>query len=482
MIPSTLYAQLNALGITKTEADTQYKLLLNGATYCALSEPATLGNGILPISAQETKRLAQFYTNSTNANLTIQKFVPASGAATRMFKDLVEFDTFGKLTSSIQQLINGLDKLAFLNLIPSNLAKNEAVKYLISTLNYNKIPKGLIPFHIYDGTPKTAFEEHWVEAALYAINNEQANVHFTISPQHQQAFTQLEKKLKPTFEIKNNTQLNISYSNQKPSTDTLCINATNNIVLNADGSPLLRPGGHGALIQNLQALEADIIFIKNIDNVVHQSHIETTVIYKQALAGKLIELKNTIFKQLKTIDSNNYLLSDLESLGKEVCLVRPDSYANWNKNTKVAFWKAKLNRPIRVCGMVKNEGEPGGGPFWVKGKDGVSLQVVESAQIDTTDKVQQSILQQSTHFNPVDLVCLVTDYKGNRFNLTHYIDESSAFITSKTVNGQELKVLERPGLWNGAMADWITLFVEVPIETFNPVKTVNDLLKLAHLS
>jgi len=246
------------------------------------------------------------------------------------------------------------------------------------------------------------------------------------------------------------------------------------------GEVLRRPGGHGALIQNLNSIAADLIFVKNIDNVTHESRLAPTVLYKKALAGILLELKDKVFDQLNAIDKKEAKNEELEKVGEMLMIEKPSLYEQWNKNEQIEFWKKKLNRPIRICGMVKNEGEPGGGPFWVKEGDGTSLQIVESAQIDRSDSKQESIFQESTHFNPVDLVCYVNDYQGNKFNLLEFVDQSAAFITSKSYNGTDITVLERPGLWNGAMAYWNTVFVEVPIETFNPVKTINDLLKPAH--
>jgi len=481
MIPPNLYNYFENAGISRSEVDRQYSLLISGTSFSILTKPATIGDGIHSLSLNEANSLVQFYKNSKE-EISIQKFVPASGAATRMFKALVEYESSNIGSSSVEELMENISQLAFYELIPKGLSKEEAVMYLISTLQYHKTPKGLVLFHQYGSKKRTAFEEHWMEAILYANSKGTSHIHFTVSEHHQEAFKRIEKNGIDNFESDNGINLNINYSNQLSSTDTLCIDADKNVVLTTEGIPVLRPGGHGALIQNLQAIESDLVFIKNIDNVVHQNHIETTVLFKQALAGKLLQVKETIFNMLKSIDEDKADLTKLELVGKEIFIAVPTDYSTKSESEKLNYWKTKLNRPIRVCGMVKNEGEPGGGPFWVESTNEVSLQIVESAQIDLNDKTQVSILQQSTHFNPVDLVCYLTDYRGNKFNLLEYIDESTAFITAKTVNGNEARVLERPGLWNGAMADWITIFVEVPIETFNPVKTVNDLLKPMHTS
>ncbi len=481
MINPSLYTHFKAQGISISEAERQYKLLSNGAQYCILVNPATLLDGILPLSVEEAESLAKDYSNAKEGIRTL-KFVPASGAATRMFKDLVEFNSTGKASVKIEELKENIHRFAFFDLIPPQLSETEAVQYLISTLHFDTTPKGLIPFHTSRNGNKTAFEEHWLEVILYAASEQEASIHFTVSVQHQAAFEQLADTHLKAFESANNTQVSISYSNQLALTDTLCINADKNIMLTEKGAPLFRPGGHGALIQNLNNLEANLVFIKNIDNVVNERHIATTVLYKKALAGKLLQVKEQVFNALNTIDTKSADLTQLEKLGSQLFIKQPEEYIDWERNIKLEFWKSKLNRPMRVCGMVKNEGEPGGGPFWVETQQGISLQIIESAQIDINNSAQLSILEESTHFNPVDLVCYLTNYQGNKFNLEKYIDASTAFITTKTVNGKEVRVLEHPGLWNGAMADWITIFMEVPIETFNPVKTVNDLLKSAHLS
>lgn len=479
MINSEVYSKLENHGISKIEVDQQYQLLLNGSQFSRLTKPAILGDGIQLLSKIEAKKYNKYY-HSVKDSIRIQKFVPASGAATRMFKELAEFAGGGIETKSIIDLFSSLDDLAFAALIPTNLSNKEIANYILKNLGYQSTPKGLIPFHKYESFTRTPFKEHWIEGLNYASSKGKVQLHFTVSENHQQAFEKIYKTSINSFLKEYKIALEIDFSHQHKSTDTIIVDNRNEILLDNNHEPILRPGGHGALIQNLNSLNADLVFVKNIDNISHQNHLEVTILYKKALAGFLLQLTYNIFKQLENIADNTFHLNDLEQVGNQVFIQKPAEYANWNENTKVKFWTSKFNRPIRVCGMVKNEGEPGGGPFWVNNKMETSLQIVESAQINLNSHEQNRILQKSTHFNPVDLVCYTTDYKGNKFDLLNYVDESAAFITTKTVNGKEVNVLERPGLWNGAMADWTTVFVEVPIETFNPVKTVNDLLKSSH--
>ncbi len=479
MITSEVYTQLKNHGIDKKEADKQYQLLIKGNHYSKLLRAATLGDGITPLSLENAEKYGKLY-NYKSSSINIQKFVPASGAATRMFKELIEFAKKGKKNSTISNLFNSFHKLAFANLVPPSVNNKDTANYILKKLGYQSTPKGLIPFHTYKGFTRTPFKEHWVEGLNYAASNGKVQLHFTVSEEHQNAFNKIYKTRIKSFFEEYGLELKIEFSHQHNSTDTIIIDSKGSVLVDGNGNPMIRPGGHGSLIQNLNSINADLVFIKNIDNVSHENHLETTTLYKKALAGVLLELKDKIFEQLKLIGNNNFSLSKLEHIGEEAMIQKPTSYLNWTAELKLKFWKKALNRPIRACGMVKNEGEPGGGPFWVTNNNGTSLQIVETAQIDMSNTYQSNIVQQSTHFNPVDLVCYTSDYQGNKFNLLDFVDESTAFITTKSVNGKEVNVLERPGLWNGAMADWITIFVEVPIETFNPVKTVNDLLNPAH--
>ena len=351
-------------------------------------------------------------------------------------------------------------------------------------LNYSSFPKGLLPFHRYKEHSSTAFEEHLFEAAEYASSNRDANLHFTISEKHKDKFDEEFKYIEEDVEEKTQTKFNITFSYQKHATDTIAVTTTNEPFRDDNGMLVFRPSGHGALIENLNEIDADIIFIKNIDNVVVNKYKGEVAKYKKMLAGVILKIQEKAFEYEESLNyeiSNEKLLEIADFLSSKMNVVLDANFNNLSLHEKKVYLKNKLNRPLRVCGMVKNEGEPGGGPFWVKNSsDNISLQIVESAQIDKKNPDQNTILKNSTHFNPVDLVCSVKNYKGEKFDLTKYVDSNTAFITMKTKTGKDLKALELPGLWNGSMAYWNTIFVEVPLITFNPVKTVNDLLKAPH--
>ncbi|MGE5448715.1 MAG: DUF4301 family protein, partial [Bacteroidales bacterium] len=364
-------------------------------------------------------------------------------------------------------------------------------KLLDQGLNYGNLPKGLLKFHTYPDGYRTPLEEHFVEGAAYSRNNAAVvKIHFTVSPEHQKAFNEHVNEIISKYEQQFGVEYEISFSQQKPSTDTIAVTPDNEPFRNSDGSLLFRPAGHGALIENLNDLQADIIFIKNIDNVVPDRLKKATIDYKKALAGVLLNLQEEIFYYQKMLDVNHY--SDLDSafygeasdfLENVMNIIPPHDQFYREKEELYQYFRSKFNRPIRVCGMVKNLGEPGGGPFFALNRDGsVSLQIVESSQIDFNDTEQASIAHHATHFNPVDLVCAVKNYKGEKYNLLDFTDPETGFISSKSKDGKELKAQELPGLWNGAMSDWNTMFVEVPVETFNPVKTVIDLLRKEHQS
>lgn len=453
-----------------------------------------------------------FYDN-TIGEYRVIKFVPASGAASRMFKDLFQF--LNDYSSSdvdlrkfkeddeyqaVRYFFDNLEKFAFYEDLSLALKMDEleisdliesnkpqiVLEYLLTEkgLNYGNLPKGLIKFHKYDDGSRTPVEEHLVEGALYARSNpEEAILHFTVSPEHENKFKEhIEKVLKTYSEIYH-LYYGISFSKQKPSTDTIAVDLSNIPFIQENSEILFRPGGHGALIENLNDLDGDIIFIKNIDNVVPDHLKEKTVQYKKALAGKLLEYQERIFNYLNILEeestySPSFMGEISNFIQDELC---EELIPGHEMIDARAYFIKKLNRPLRVCGMVKNEGEPGGGPFWAENPDStISLQIVESAQVDNDDPEQVEIAKSATHFNPVDLVCGIKNYKGDRFELTKFIDPQTGFISQKSQGGRELKALELPGLWNGAMSDWITIFVEVPIETFNPVKVVNDLLRPQH--
>ncbi len=494
--------QLSERNVTESQVNQQVAQLKRGTKYVQLMRPATIGDGIMRIDETQVDALTQAF-DSDREFYQFTKFVPASGAASRMFKDLFAFAETGVETKFTDIFFAHIQCFAFFDdlnqavvrLYGSDIAtmlqqgrKVDVVKALLNDegLAYGKLPKALLKFHRYDGFNRLALEEHLVEAARYATDADGlAKLHFTVSPEHEKPFKDTVNTLKASYEKQYGVRYDITYSCQKPSTDTVAIDAEGNLFREANGKILFRPGGHGALIENLNDLGEEIVFIKNIDNVVPESKAATTIIYKKVLAGLLLKLQQKTFDYLNMLDEgflNDKELNTIINFAKtELMIDIPDFVMQYNDIEKIDYLYEKLNRPMRVCGMVKNEGEPGGGPFWVKNDDDeVSLQIIESSQIDHKDETQERFFQASTHFNPVDLVCGCWNYKGEAFNLKDYVDPNTGFVSNKSKDGRELRALELPGLWNGAMANWITVFVEVPIETFNPVKTVNDLLKPMH--
>jgi len=505
--------QIEAKGLTVDKVLKQIETFKSGLPYINLVSAAILDHGILKLSDQENLDYLNFY-HTKKKRLDIIKFVPASGAATRMFKFLYAFlEHFNPKKETINSYINkhqandllvfsvGAEKLPFYELVineakqkvsgfgalPPDLKALEFVKTMLSEdrLNYGFSPKGLLPFHKYKGHIATAFEEHLFEAALYASANNSANIHFTISEIYKSDFDAEFNRIGQIVEEKTNTKFNISYSYQKEKTDTIAVTNKNEPVENIDGCLYFRPSGHGALIANLNDFDADIIFIKNIDNVVVNTYELEVAKHKKILAGILLKFQEEAFSYLKQLESEHLLEESLiliaRFLRQKLNVSISKEFEKFSPKYQVEYLQDKLNRPMRVCGMVRNEGEPGGGPFWVKDESGsVSLQIVESAQVDKENKHQNSILKNATHFNPVDLVCGIKDYKGKSFDLLKFVDPKTAFITNKTKAGKTIKALESPGLWNGSMAHWNTIFVEVPIVTFNPVKTVTDLIKPTH--
>ena len=494
MFTSEDLKQFQAKGIHQEVVEQQLTYFRSGFPYLKIDRPAKVGDGILKLDAQEIEKLEQTYAKKVG-NRKVFKFVPASGAATRMFKDLFEFlhADGDEQNNAIQEIFNKIDDFAFSyelqqillqqNIKASDKKKIAAAILLNSGLNYGNMPKGMLLFHKYKDDSRTAIEEHLVEGANYALNADgTVNLHFTVSPEHLHGFqTLINSKLKKYSDIFS-TRFNVYFSQQKPSTDIIAVDGANQPIRNNDGTILFRPGGHGALLENLNEIDADIIFIKNIDNVVPDKLKSITEKYKKAIAGLLIELQEKITYYAKLIREDNYSNEEILSfLSNNLSFQMPADAISWNNETFKAYFLKTLNRPIRVCGMVKNVGEPGGGPFWVRNADGsTSLQIAESSQIDANDQRQQAMAAEATHFNPVDLVCAVKNSNGKRFNLPDYRDPDTGFISKKSKDGIELKAQELPGLWNGAMALWNTVFVETPIETFNPVKTVNDLLRPQH--
>ena len=494
--------QIKERNVTEEQVERQVAQLKRGTTFVKLIRPATIGDGILKMSPEQVDEMNQTF-DADKEYYQFTKFVPASGAASRMFKDLFAFIENGVETKFTEIFFAHIHSFAFFDDLNEavkriygqdidNMVKEgrqvDVVKALLldEGLGYGKLPKALLKFHHYEHFDRLALEEHLVEAARYATSNDgTARLHFTVSPEHEQPFKDTVARLIDSYEKQYGVRYDISYSCQKPSTDTVAIDADGNLFRENNGKLLFRPGGHGALIENLNDLGQEIVFIKNIDNIVPETRMETTVTYKKVLAGLLLRLQQQSFEYLEMLDNGDVTEEDLREImafAKEQLMIEiPGFVEQYDIYEKTDFLYGCLNRPMRVCGMVKNEGEPGGGPFWVKNMDDeISLQIIESSQIDHNKEDQEAIFKGSTHFNPVDLVCGCWNYKGEAFNLTDYVDPNTGFVSSKSKDGRELKALELPGLWNGAMADWITVFVEVPIETFNPVKTVNDLLKPMH--
>ncbi len=491
--------QLQAKGITPEQAERQLASFVDGFPYLQIKQAAAVGNGLLRLSHDEAAAAIEAWNGYLAGSGRVVKFVPASGAASRMFKNLFEFlngNHDEPQTDFEKEFFANLKNFAFIGELNAACLKNEGrtaaelvaehrYKDVVSILlepkgmNYGALPKGLLKFHRYPNEVRTPFLEHLVEGALYATVEGRACIHYTVSAEHRALFEQHLRASLPEYEKRFGIKFEVTFSEQKPSTDTIAADAENRPFRLKDGSILFRPGGHGALIENLNDIDGDIVFIKNIDNVVPDRLKEPTVDYKKIIAGLLVSLQRQAFAYLEELENDKISDAKLAVIA-QFCTARLN---NQNPNQQqlsraelIDYLRRKLNRPMRVCGMVKNEGEPGGGPFLTVNADGtISPQILESSQI-----ADKAMMAEATHFNPVDLVCGIKNYKGEKFDLPRYVDKNTCFISSKSKDGRELKALELPGLWNGAMSDWNTIFVEVPIETFNPVKTVNDLLRPQH--
>ncbi len=495
---------LEKRGISMNQIEDQLKSFRTGFPFLEIKYAAEPGKGIVVIPENEISTYLNEWENYLKTDASILKFVPASGAASRMFKDLFEFlEGQNELPAKPfeKKFFDEIHRFAFYDDLNSTCLKNNnktideltqngsykpVVENLLSAkgLNYGSLPKGLLKFHSYPAGNRTPMQEHLVEGALYAGNtSKEVNIHFTVSKEHHELFENHLKSSITDFEKNYQVKYNVSFSEQKPSTDTIAADSNNQPFLEK-GEPVFRPGGHGALIENLNDLNGDIIFIKNIDNVVPDSLKSTTVTYKKVIAGILVNIQAQCFAYLHELEKEDISAAKLAVIS-QFCEVRLNNHKAdihaLSQSELRNYLIAKLNRPIRVCGMVKNVGEPGGGPFLTVNSDGtVSPQILESSQINLNNPADKEKMLKSTHFNPVDLVCATKNYKGEKFNLLSHVDKNTGFISLKSKSGKELKALELPGLWNGAMSDWNTIFVEVPIETFNPVKTVNDLLRPEH--
>ena len=506
LITSDLF-QLKTKNLTVSQIEEQLSNFINGFPFQQIVSSASVEKGIMRL----TDRQQDSYIRSWDAYLSekkqIVKFVPASGAASRMFKELFKFLSAPcntPVTDFEKTFFNGITHFAFFEALNECCLANDGLSIaelaacgryqdIVSNilekkgLNYRFLPKGLLLFHLYPDGARTAVEEHLSEGAMYAKTSEnRVFIHFTVSPQHLSYFQHLIEERKMRYEELFDVKYDVSFSMQQPNTDTIAVDLANAPLRDLKGRLIFRPGGHGALLQNLNALDADVVFMKNIDNVVPDVFRDSTIRYKKVIAGVLVSLQKRIFDYVRLIESGNYTHPQIKEmisfLQNELCIKNPET--KYLEDVELVLYiRHKLMRPLRVCGMVKNEGEPGGGPFLAVNPDGtVSPQLIESQQLDLNNPEIRKAYEQGSHFNPVDIVCALKDVNGVKYNLPDYVDNKTGFISQKSMDGRALKALELPGLWNGSMSDWNTVFVETPIETFNPVKTVNDLLRPQHQS
>lgn len=487
--------QIQKLGISLEDIEKQLTAFREGFPFARLVRPATVNDGIIKPSSRDLEEWVKIY-EEYHAQLEIVKFVPASGAASRMFKGLFEYLNTNQPNSDTELLLQHLEKFPFYNDLYrcfSGKGKDLAeyfnltglktiVEQLIleEGLGYGFKPKGLLKFHHYPDGDRTAIEEHLVEGLLHARGHHGVKIHFTVSPEHETLFLAEFERLRKKYPAE---EFELSYSFQKPSTNTIAVDENNEPIVEADGTFVFRPGGHGALLENLNSIAADLIFIKNIDNIAPDRLKTLSVQYKKALAGLALKIKHQITDFLTYLEwHDSYTQKRKHEIAEFLQLFLgihvPEDLDN---SIFAGYIKSKLDKPIRICGMVRNTGEPGGGPFWVLNRKGEpTLQIIESSQVNLNDSQQKEIFSKATHFNPVDMVCITNDFAGNRFNLFKFRDDKAGFITEKTYQGKKIKVQELPGLWNGSMAHWITVFVEIPVETFTPVKTFTDWLRNEH--
>ena len=471
--------QITEHGLSLENIEQQLHDFEYGFPFAHIIRPATINDGILQFDSDSTDSFIEIYDNEKQ-NYKITKFVPASGAATRMFKDLFEFLSNGNTNDTVNKVVSNINRFAFYDelkkFLPENPSAHDIVSAMLDSdkLNMGALPKALIAFHKYKNETRTAAHEHLIEGAEYAESNGVVNIHFTLSPEHKNKFNDLMSRIVPVLENKLNIKFNITTSIQKTGTDTIAANFDNTPFRDNNGKLVFRPAGHGALIENLNEIDSDIVFIKNIDNITNDNNRNDTIIYKKLLAGILIDVQKQIFQFIQDINNNKFNESELRKfITQTLCHNLPEHKISNDEYIQI------LNRPIRVCGVVKNTGAPGGGPFWVNdAQNGISLQITESSQIAPENR---DIMEKSTHFNPVDLVCGIRDWQGKKFDLTQFIDAKTGFISEKSYAGKPLRAMERPGLWNGAMAYWHTIFVQVPNTTFTPVKKVSDLLNPSHI-
>ncbi len=494
---------LASRGITPEQAEKQLKRFQTGFPYLTIKSAATPGQGITVLDdAQRAQACARWDRYLADGG-EVLKFVPASGAASRMFKALFEYIDGGGDSlpegSPVAALLASVDSLPFLSDLRDAVVRmygkdldtlraegrnRDIIAAIVKPegLNYGQLPKALLKFHSYAGEPsRTPLEEQLTEGAQTAANSAgEVRLHFTVSSNHRRLFEEKLREAIPAAEARTGRKFTVSLSEQKPSTDTLAANPDNTPFLENDNL-FFRPGGHGALIENLNDIDSAVVFIKNIDNVVPDARRGDTVAYKRVIGGYLMELHDEIVRLTEAIDRGEDVNDEVVSFMREKLSTDDPRFNELRGGDLSRLLRAKLDRPLRVCGMVRNEGEPGGGPYIAVNPDGSwSPQVLESTQIDLSRQEYRDMMAGATHFNPVDLVCYIKDINGRKYNLPEYVDPATGFISSKSSHGRELRAMELPGLWNGAMSDWNTAFVEVPLSTFNPVKTVNDLLRPMH--
>lgn len=498
-------AQIASKGVSAETVEKQLQRFTTGFPFLHLAGSATVGHGIMRLSHEEEDKAIARWQRYLSEGGEVMKFVPASGAASRMFKALFSFvdsnDDQPEENSPVAELLNRIDETPFINELNDTCKKlyDKTVNELIADkrskeviaaiirpegLNYGQLPKALLTFHKYGDKVRTSLEEQMAEGAQTAATQGKVRLHFTVSANHHKLFEKKVSEILPDIEQKTGLKFDISMSEQKPSTDTIAADGDNQPFRDDNGHIVFRPGGHGALIENLNDIDSAVVFIKNIDNVVPDSRRAETIRYKQVIGGMLILVHDKIAEYLDAIHTKCYtasLLAEMKEFLHGTLSIEDKRLDTLEGPALAEYIKEKLNRPLRVCGMVRNEGEPGGGPFIAFNPDGsASPQILESTQIDQSSETARSMMESATHFSPVDLVCYLKRPDGSAYYLPDYVDPNTGFISSKSYAGRELKALELPGLWNGAMSDWSTVFVEVPAETFNPVKTVNDLLRDAH--
>lgn len=496
---------LKKRNVTPAEIDVQLKHFADGFPYLKLAGSANLQQGITAADDALAQAAADRWERFLADGGTVCKFVPASGAASRMFKALLAFVNSSEPTpaagSPVAEVIDRIAEMPFAVELDNRLRELHGMdaKSLIAAgrqkdviagivkpegLNYGQLPKGLLSFHTYPDGVRTPLEEQLVEGAQTAASDGVARIHFTVSANHRKLFEEKLKAVQPVLEQKTGVRFEVSMSEQKPATDTVAVNPDNTLFRDDDGNMVFRPGGHGALISNLADIDAQVVFIKNIDNVVPDSQRADTIKYKKIIAGILMLAHDSIERFSKLMADGNVSdadIADMRRFVENTLCISHHGLDTMTRDEQLKWYAAKFDRPLRVCGMVRNEGEPGGGPYLAFNADGTaSPQILESTQINTADPESMAMMNTATHFNPVDLVCNISDLRGKTYNLPDFVDRSTGFISEKSFAGRTLRALELPGLWNGAMSDWNTIFVEVPVSTFNPVKTVNDLLRPVH--